>query len=121
MKRAQAFRRIGVVRRSPVIGPALHSGPPLQCPNCGEENLHHGRVTIYDRGEDDEWTTKTTVDNGVTVRRVRSLGSGGKGNPSSRRHGLIIRFSCEHCDARPELRLSQHKGNSFLELIEPVL
>src|SRR5262245_44851146 len=60
----------------------------LACPRCGEQYLHHGRVTVYDRSEDEPKLTKTVVDRGVTVKTIHARGSG---NPSARRHGLAIR------------------------------
>jgi hypothetical protein len=37
-----------------------------------------------------------------------------RGNPSSRRNGVVIRFWCEDCDVISELTLEQHKGNTLL-------
>jgi hypothetical protein len=36
-------------------------------------------------------------------------------NPSERRQGLAIAFSCEDCDAKLELTIAQHKGNTIVE------
>ena len=33
----------------------------LFCPQCGNDYLHHGVVTVFDRGEDDNVTRVTTV------------------------------------------------------------
>lgn len=87
----------------------------LTCPACGEGNLHHRTVTIYDRNEDGPETV-TTVHRNETVPSVTggAPGSGGD-NPSERRHGLSIAFECEHCHVVPELTLAQHKGTSILE------
>jgi len=35
------------------------------------------------------------------------------GNPSRRRDGLAIEFSCENCPAILELTIKQHKGETF--------
>jgi hypothetical protein len=83
----------------------------LACLHCGEQYLHHGRVTVFDRSEDEVKLTKTTVDRGVTVKTIRARGSG---CPSYRRHGLAIRFLCESCNQTSELTIEQHKGHTYL-------
>lgn len=91
----------------------------LACPNCQAnpsnsftEQLHHDLVTVYERREDAEHVTVTQVLSGqITMKIVPSQGSG---NPSSRRHGLTIRFWCELCDQISELTVEQHKGSTFL-------
>jgi hypothetical protein len=107
------------------------SGDILLCPCCGEEcALHHYSVSIFDRREDAEYVTKTQVvslhdhdgipkldydpetGNSLVISRIKSEGSG---NPSARRHGLIIHFYCEHCGDGIDLTLSQHKGSTLLE------
>jgi hypothetical protein len=84
----------------------------LRCPRCNEVYLHHAEVKVFERGEDAERTTVTTVADGRTNTAV--VNSSGCGNPSSRRHGLTISFWCEMCDAKPVLTLEQHKGQTFL-------
>ena len=84
----------------------------LVCPGCGGENLHHGKVTVFKRREDEETVKVITVlDDGIEQKGMLSHLSG---NPSSRRDGLRIAFWCENCDANPELVVSQHKGNTSL-------
>ena len=34
-------------------------------------------------------------------------------NPSARREGILIHFSCEACHERPVLEIDQHKGPTF--------
>ena len=82
----------------------------LLCPLCGEENLHHQGVRVYERDKEDaERGRVVTVARQVTVSREEM-----DGNPSSRRDGLKIVFCCEHCVNSFELRLSQHKGSTYL-------
>lgn len=83
----------------------------LNCPRCGATQLHHADVTIYDRGEDVAHVTKTTLkSNGVLTVEPRAPNAG---NPSNRRDGLTIKFSCENCgDAPIELTIAQHKGST---------
>ncbi len=80
----------------------------LRCPNCGGENLHHGIPFVFDRSEDDE---EVTVHHGSNTAKMPSRGSG---NPSLRRDGIVIPFSCEHCDAQLFLDIAQHKGSTLV-------
>ena len=63
----------------------------LACPNCGSGcDLHQGKVTVFDCGQDEEIVTRTEISNGmVSSHRI----SGVSGNPSPRRQGLTIEFS----------------------------
>jgi hypothetical protein len=84
----------------------------LTCPQCRGEYLHHGRVTVYDRAEDAPRVTKIEVrDHSAMINKVDNDISG---NPSYRRGGLAIQFSCEQCDTTSELIISQHKGQSII-------
>jgi hypothetical protein len=88
----------------------------LKCPSCGGNDLHHGLIKIFDRDEDDEFVTLTTMKDGLTTAgRIPSQGSG---NPSSRRHGLTIDFWCEACEGETfTLGIAQHKGWTNIEWI----
>lgn len=37
-------------------------------------------------------------------------------NPSSRRHGVTVRFGCEHCRGLSQLSIAQHKGSSIIKM-----
>ena len=93
--------------------------PVLKCPLCGEHYLHQGRVDVFKRSEDEEAVTRTTVmwDGTASVATVANTGSG---NPSSRRDGLTIGFSCEMCNDIFVLSISQHKGQTLVRW-EPLL
>ena len=96
----------------------------LLCPECDGENLHHYRVEVADRSEDAEnvWLVQT-----ITGEVPRNEGPSGFSstisqakntearNPSVRRHGMRVVFWCEYCDARPELRIAQHKGLTTID------
>jgi hypothetical protein len=86
-------------------------GPGLICPRCGSDYLHSGRVSVFDRGEDEAVTHLTVVENGLSATH---LVKSGIENPSDRRHGIAIAFECEECSGLLELTLSQHKGNTYL-------
>ncbi|AYV11544.1 MULTISPECIES: hypothetical protein [Shewanella] len=87
-------------------------GSELLCPNCGFNYLHHEHVEIFERGEDQRQGVHVTVADGKATFDT-SL----DGNPSSRRHGLLVRFWCEGCKAKPVLTISQHKGNTVVDFI----
>jgi hypothetical protein len=76
----------------------------LKCPRCGTDEgyLHHGGVTVYSREEDGP-VTVTTINGGAAGE-----------NPSARRDGIAIRFTCELCPAELELTIAQHKGHTHL-------
>lgn len=85
-------------------------GTALLCPSCGHFNLHHERIEIFERSEDEPRGIHLTVFHGKATFDT-SL----EGNPSSRRHGLKIRFWCETCVARPVLSFSQDRGTTYVE------
>ena len=86
----------------------------LACPACGGGNLHHGMVTVYSRGEDALKTDITSVRASGAVLTLK-LDSHETENPSPRRHGMAVKFTCETCDALPVLTLFQHKGSTYVE------
>jgi hypothetical protein len=82
----------------------------IGCSGCGEINLHHGKVEVFERNEDAE--------NGihVTVRGMKAIVDNDlSGNPSIRRDGVKISFWCEHCDKTTVLAIFQHKGTTYYE------
>lgn len=83
----------------------------LHCPACGGEYLHHGNVEKYDRPEDGETTRRTTLGERISMVFEPSTRSR---NPSARRDGVVIEFSCEDCGETNELAISQHKGQTFV-------
>jgi len=96
----------------------------LFCPSCKDMYLHQGNVTVFEREEDAEYTT--VIAQNKDTAQVNRFKSDDTCNPSSRRHGLLIEFSCEFCHAgnlkedwstdKPFLLgVSQHKGNTLLQ------
>lgn len=104
----------------------------LVCPGCGEDFLHQGEVTVYNRERDESETgaavTVSTSEfkgppnykGGPPSTRERTAVTIGQdvskaaGNPSDRRQGLKIAFECEvGCTAN--LTIIQHKGNTVIE------
>jgi len=80
----------------------------LRCPKCGGEHLNHEGVEIFERGEDKAQGLHVSVGGGTISTDIDLTG-----NPSSRRHGLLIHYECEGCDAKPTLAIWQHKGETF--------
>lgn len=103
----------------------------LVCPSCKHTNLHQCNVTVFERAEDDAYTT-VIAQNGADAQ-VSRFKSEDTCNPSSRRHGLLLEFTCEHCHAdkftvkpwpakvdwsAPNpflLGISQHKGDTLMQ------
>lgn len=101
------------VQQSKSIEFADHSNDAadLLCPRCGGHYLHHTGVTMYECDKDDP--NVTVID---TVGPTISINTKSPaGNPSSRRHGMVIKFNCELCSSSApddyiELAFGQHKG-----------
>lgn len=95
---------------------ALIDDGTLLCPSCEEPYLHQCNVTVFERGEDDEYTT-VIAQNGADAQ-VNRFKSDDTCNPSSRRHGLLLEFTCEHCHAD---QFTSGEGNSYWSAPNPFL
>lgn len=84
-------------------------GTVLLCPICKGEYLHHYKIEAYDREEDAEKGLHVSIERG-TASTDQNLSR----NPSHRRNGLMIMFSCEGCNGRPTLMVYQHKGSTYV-------
>ena len=83
----------------------------LHCPACDGFYLHQSRTEIFNRTEDANEGTHVIIE-GDKVQADRDL----TGNPSGRRHGLTIHFTCETCPANVQMHVYQHKGNTFVAM-----
>ena len=93
----------------------------LVCPTCRDVFLHQGKVEVFQRREDSESGIRAVIDN----EKILSLSTTEQdGNPSGRRDGIRIWFSCEMCDydrepmtydSKRSLSVFQHKGTTYLE------
>ena len=81
----------------------------LECPHCGENYLHQIKVDVFQRSEDEESVFHVQVGN-TRIAKTAVVNNNRSGNPSLRRNGLTITFSCETCEETPKLDLAQHKG-----------
>ena len=89
----------------------LFDGECLLCPYCGGNYLHHEKVEVFDCEEGEIKGLHVLVDRNKKLTVDTDLSE----NPSRYRHGLLIHFSCETCDYKPVLELSQHKGVTLME------
>jgi hypothetical protein len=80
----------------------------LDCPRCGYNYLHHGTVTIYNRGEDKKNTLVIRCDGGAVSKLLAPS------TAARNRNGLAIQFYCEGCGDDIELTIQQHKGQTLL-------
>jgi hypothetical protein len=89
----------------------------LECPLCGNDYLHQGRVLVVTRDEDSD----ATVVDVVRGHNLSVTSSVSKEICHGRRQSLLMQFSCENCEcARKErgnkwLVIYQHKGRTFME------
>ena len=104
------------------LGEHCQGAISLCCPHCRGDRLHHGRVTVFHRIEDDEMITQTVV-TGPTAT-VEAVPNSRTTNPSSRRDGIEIEFQCDLChrekkshppNQRMFLRIARHKERTLLE------
>lgn len=103
------FTKPGKSLTVPEFESAHDIGGELQCPSCGCNYLHHERVEVFDRAEDAATGTHVVVDAGKVEVDNSMIG-----NPSKRRDGIRIHFSCEGCKDHPYMEIVQHKGNTYV-------
>ncbi|MFU0948764.1 hypothetical protein ACM26Q_24055 [Kluyvera ascorbata] len=82
----------------------------LNCPHCKGTYLHQYKYEIFERSEDAQVGTHAVISgDGINIDRSMA------GNPSARRDGAKIYFTCEGCDESPTLLITQHKGQTFIQ------
>lgn len=87
------------------------SGGSLKCPACDGFYIHHTKVEIFGR--------KDRAADGVHLsfeNNEASVDGDLSGNPSRDRGGVLIHFECENCISKFALSVSQHKGNTWMDL-----
>jgi DNA-directed RNA polymerase subunit M/transcription elongation factor TFIIS len=90
------------------------AGQLMHCPACGYSYTSHERVDVYQRDSEDSATGihVSVHETDVDIDRVMGF------NPSDRRNGIRIYFSCEGCgEDHPgfSITMVQHKGRTFFE------
>lgn len=90
----------------------------LVCPHCGGSQLHQSRAEVFFRGEDQSDGIYVGVSGEAELAMVKR---GQTGNPSPRRDGLRIWFTCEGCPQHSSLVVIQHKGDTLVhwEMAQP--
>ena len=84
----------------------------LQCPHCEHDHIHQVETQLYCRDDsEDAVLVLVNMYDGMISQAKAPPGS----NPSTRRHGMRLIFSCEGCDEYPQLVMHQHKGDTVLE------
>ena len=78
------------------------------CPRCGFFYLHQEAVEVWNREEDKDVE-------GIRITEGGQVAKATGDNPSDRRSGVSIAFSCEGCPGDVELVIYQHKGQTFIE------
>tara|TARA_R100000458_G_C8044072_1_gene94145 strand:+ start:158 stop:493 length:336 start_codon:yes stop_codon:yes gene_type:complete len=99
-----------LVEFEPIIGPQDYNN--LICPNCGADYLRHRAVRVYNRDEDSNVCRRTIASHYLSQVLVTPNDGG---NPSGRRDGLTIDFTCESCsgdETVAQLCVAQHKGRT---------
>lgn len=98
---------------NPTPPPTIDTCGLLQCPECRGEHdyLHHSTVETFTRGEDAQTGTHYVITPDDRCYEDDNL----FGNPSPRRDGIRIHFTCENCDLDRPLWIYQHKGQTFIE------
>ncbi|PHR55051.1 MAG: hypothetical protein COA47_14500 [Robiginitomaculum sp.] len=82
----------------------------LCCPSCGSNNIAHKNIDIFDRKEGRKHEFHVSVSEGV-VKVDNDLSQ----NPSGNRGGIKIGFECEGCGEKSLLKITQHKGVTFIK------
>lgn len=81
----------------------------LTCPQCAFDHMRHTELQDFRRDEDADRVRMTVVDDKVVS--TFEINNDISGNPSTRRHGLAIKFVCE--DGHEQyLTIAQHKGQT---------
>lgn len=88
---------------------------PILCPKCGNDNLHHGEVQVWNRQGEDKAGKKTIVfpdggQNTLAVEADRGF--------AGRRSDVRMKFNCEQCPMTSWLYIIQHKGSTLLRWAE---
>ena len=106
------------------------TGNCIKCQHCGHNYTRHFAAEIFDRSEDERLCSRLFI---ATPGGDTDMPTGGRfrfnfdanfdassdespGNPSPRRHGIVIEVMCEECQGISALLVWQHKGETMLSL-----
>lgn len=100
------------MRQTRTIMEGLIQGENLRCPSCFSEYIWHHQVKVFSRDcQDGDGICVETL-NGASVFVTKNMSE----NPSIRRDGVLVRFSCEECGRVSKLTIAQHKGIAIIEM-----
>lgn len=89
----------------------LTTKPALECAHCGNDYTHLEGFAWYRREEDDGvCSVAMSGKTGIPATIVMD----NKYNPSPRRDGMHIIYSCESCGELSSLAIAQHKGQTHV-------
>lgn len=89
-------------------------GVSVNCPRCGGLYMNHGKVEIFNRIHED-----APVGHHVTViDQHTDVDVDMSDNPSSRRQGIVVHMACEECGGGSIMTIVQHKGITFIDVID---
>lgn len=96
----------------PVKTVSMHTQSVLVCPDCGPNgsNLHHGRVTVFNRFREDGPGNRVDVCPCTGVPAITPVDDH---EIPGRRNSLRVELWCE-CGRLLTLHLDQHKGTEYL-------
>jgi|TARA_R110002020_G_scaffold344644_1_gene558813 hypothetical protein len=89
----------------------------LECPQCGEENLHHQTIKIFGRAEDGG-TAYTEISADAGDPKQTPWVDDFPKNPSSERDAIAIVFWCEHHEGNLTLSIWQDQGSTYYRWTE---
>ena len=104
--------------------------PPslVHCPTCGSNYTHHDEMVLFDRKEDGPCEPLKALASGQREGHdcggehceivVESSVGLEFANPSDRRGGVVVAGWCEMCSNRWALRIWQHKGETYTDLVD---
>ncbi len=99
----------GPEKALPPMTPQFDTYGVLHCPCCHNPDTHQFMVAVFARKEDQQ-VTITAIPTGGEAPASFVLPP----NPSMRRDGVAVGFTCEHCPAVFWVSLAQHKGATLL-------
>ena len=84
----------------------------LNCPYCNDGYLHQYAVEVFVRKCEDSNVGLKITTVGESFSKSTDVQTG---NPSNRRDGIVIKFTCEGCEELPELLIIQDRGNTQIK------
>lgn len=82
----------------------------LTCPHCSSEYLHQVSAEVFFRDHED-----SEKGNAYFIATNQLFQIAMKNNPSTRRDGIRIHFTCEGCPTPSSLEIVQHKGITYTQ------